>query len=199
MILRGKNMSDTEIFGFNREGNEYKEAEIKNAWRGAMAVWESLEEKYLPQYRPSHTPSFITDEILVSYLQYKPTRMRDFSNEGGMKEVWELANDARLEDYEKVVLATTFDNYIVKKEDFPELVSAFREFGGNNSLAEQADIIEKMYGDENCIAVGFNQTSVNHTCWANSEGIDEESQRYIPYNIIKGTRHIDLFRALIGE
>lgn len=37
--------------------------------------------------------------------------------------------------------------------------STFREFEGETSLKEQADIIEKMLHDRNCIAVGFNQSS----------------------------------------
>lgn len=93
----------------------------------------------------------------------------------------------------KVALASTFDNVIIKKENMPKLISAFREFRGETSIKEQADIIEKMLNDENCIAVGFNQTSVNDDTWTNFGGYDEEKDEEIPYNILTGERHWELF------
>lgn len=41
-------MSYTEIHRITKSGNTKRVAEIKNAWRGAMAVWTCLEDKYLP-------------------------------------------------------------------------------------------------------------------------------------------------------
>lgn len=40
-------MSYTEIVGFNKEGNTYSQADIRNAFRGAMAIWRAMEENIL--------------------------------------------------------------------------------------------------------------------------------------------------------
>ncbi len=186
-------MSYTEIYGFNKEGFAYSEADVKNAHRGAMAIWSILENRYLPQYRPSYVPSYISDEELERYCHYKPARTSAFMDENAMKEVWNLVDDERLKDCEKIALASTFDHVIINKDDFPRLINAFREFEGQTSLKEQADIIEKMLTDENCIAVGFNQTSVNGDTWTNLGGFDEEVEECIPYNILTGDKHWELF------
>ena len=78
----------------------------------------------------------------------------------------------------------------------PKLISAFKEFEGNTSLKEQADIIEEMMKDENCIAVGFNQTSVNGDTWLNFGGYNEENDEPISYNILTGNKHWELFEKL---
>jgi hypothetical protein len=53
-----------------------------------------------------------------------------------------------------------------------------------------------MLNDENCIAVGFNQTSVNGDTWTNFGGYDEEKEEYIPYNILTGNKHWELFKEV---
>lgn len=41
-------MSYTELFGFDKNGDAFYYSEVRNAWRGGMAIWQRLEEKYLP-------------------------------------------------------------------------------------------------------------------------------------------------------
>ncbi|WP_041272397.1 hypothetical protein [Desulfitobacterium hafniense] len=186
-------MSYTEIYGFSTSGDAYLYGEVKNAWRGGMAIWNILEERYLPQYRPSYVPNYIPDDRVEDYLHYKPSRCGACMDDGAMKEIWKLFDDERLKDCEKIALASTFDRVIVIKENLPKLVAAFREFDGQTSLKEQADIIEKMVEDDDCIAIGFNQTSVNSDTWANFGGYDEETDEYLPYNILDGDKHWELF------
>lgn len=189
--MKGKHMSYTEIYGFNKEENAYFAEKVKNSWRGAMAIWLILEEKYLPPFRPSYVPSNIPDSEIKNYCGYKPSRYTSFNNVA-MKEIWNLVDDKRLSKCEKIVLASTFDNVIVKKENMPKLISAFKEFEGDTLLKEQSDVIETLLQDENCIAVGFNQTSTNGTTWVNRGGYDE-NQNPIPYNILTGDEHWELF------
>jgi hypothetical protein len=113
-------MSCTEIFGFDKEGNAYLQDEIKNSWRGAMAIWNILEQRYLPQYRPSFIPDYIADEDIEDYCKYKPSRTSAMFDKNAMQEIWDLANDKRLKDNEKIVLSTTFDDLIIKKENFKQ-------------------------------------------------------------------------------
>ena len=59
-------MSYTEIYAFNQEGNAYMAGMVRNSWRGAMAVWNIMEERHLPPYVPEREiPANLptTDEI----------------------------------------------------------------------------------------------------------------------------------------
>jgi hypothetical protein len=138
-------MSYTEIYRITKAGNTKLEGEIRNAHRGAMAVWTYLEEKYLPP--------------LIKYGQ-KFTRVI-CSEPEEIQPLWDLAKDERLSEAEKICMLSTFDNVMVLKEDIPRLCKAFREFPGQTSLPEQADLIESLLKVKNCWAVCWNQTSVN--------------------------------------
>lgn len=165
-------MSSTEIFGFNKQGEAYFYDEVKNSWRGGMAIWRILEEKYLPPYMFGFSPSRCSG-----------------SNVEAMGEIWDLVLNENVTETDKICLATTFDKSLVKKEDIPKIVKAFREFDGETSLKEQADILEEMYQDEDCIAVGWNQTSVNGDNWCTKGGYDEEEDDCIPYNCLTMEEH----------
>lgn len=165
-------MSYTEIVGFNKEGNAYSQADIHNAFRGAMAIWQIMEKKYLPVGRFSRCV---------------------MCNEKDIQEIWDLAQNEKVSESDRICLATTFDNCVIKKEDFQKVITAFREFEGETSLEEQADVLEEMLSDEDCIAVAWNQTSVNENQWLSSGGYDEEKEEYIPYNLNSGEKHFYLF------
>lgn len=191
-------MSYTEIFGFDKEGNAYAQADIKNAFRGAMAIWNILEKKYLPPYIPEYARRLgaTAYEEAEKILHYKPTRCSSLMEENAMKEIWSLADKKEVSETDRICLFTTFDKCLVKKADIPEVIRAFREFEGETSLKEQADILEIMYMDEDCTAAGWNQTSVNGDTWINSGGYDEENDCSIPYNCLSGDGHYWLFDEL---
>ena len=52
-----------------------------------------------------------------------------------------------------------------------------------------------MLEDETCIAVGWNQTSVNADTWL-SYNYDEELEDYVPYNCLEQNEHYWLFDEL---
>lgn len=164
-------MSYTEIVGFNKEGNAYSQADIYNAFRGAMAIWRAMEEKYLPVGRFS----------------------RCVMGGEGMREIYNLLRSEKVSENDKICLASTFDNVVVKKKDFQKVITAFREFDAETSLKEQADVLEEMLVDEGCIAVAWNQTSVNENNWLIGGGYDEEKGEYIPYNLFSGKKHQYIF------
>lgn len=161
-------MSCTEIYGFDKDGNAYCQTEVKNAWRGAMAIWNALGERYLPLGKSI------------------------FNNER-MRQIWSLYDSSNISNTDKICLGTTFDKVLIKREDIPDVVEAFRDFDGDTSLKEQADILEEMFKDGDCIAVGWNQTSVTCENWENFGGYDEEKDESIPYNCLTGTEHWYLF------
>ena len=165
-------MSYTEMVGFNKDGSAYSQADIHNAFLGAMEVWRRMEEKYLPMGQFSRCV---------------------MGSEKDMREIWDLVGNDKVSENDQICLATTFDNCVVKKEDFHKVITAFREFDGETSLSEQADVIEEMLADEDCIAVAWNQTSVNCNQWL-SDSFNEEKEEYIPYNLFSGEKHFYLFK-----
>jgi hypothetical protein len=167
-------MSYTEIYRFTKKGNAIKFTEIKNAFRGAMAVWSELERRHLPKYSP-----IWAIDTTKSY-----SRCSDFLG-GGVKEIWGLQHSDKLTKQEKICLLSTFDNVVVDKDNIPELISAFRDFGGNTSLPEQAKEIELLYNSkQDFIAIGWNQTSVNGDAWC-SYNLNKKKDHWYLFEDIK--------------
>lgn len=149
-----------------------------------MAIWQRLEEKYLPPY-------------FSKYAHIETSRCYSMDGEA-MNDIWRLANSKRVSEDDKICLLTTFDNVLVKKEDMQKVIDAFRNFDGETSLKEQADILEEMLKDDDCIAVGWNQTSVNCDAWDKYE-YDEETDEYKPYNCLSGDKHGWLFHDTFDD
>jgi hypothetical protein len=190
-------MSTTEIFGFAKDGSAYFLGETKNSWRGGMAVWGILEEKYLPPYLPSYAPpGVLSVDEFERHLGWRPTRTSSIMDEKAMKEIWDLSDSKKVSTTDKIVLFTTFDKCLVKRADIPKVIEAFRNFEGETSLNEQADVLQQALDDEKCIAVGWNQTSVNGDTWGTIGGYDEENDESIPYNCLTQNEHYWLFDEL---
>jgi hypothetical protein len=182
-------MSTTEIYSFDKEGNASFYDDVHNAWRGAMAVWKIVEERHLTPYLPKFPfPSQFS----------KPSRTTAISDETAMNEIWGLWDNPNVPENDRIVLGTTFDKVLVKKEDIPKVIEAFRSFGGETSLPEQADILQALFEDDDCIAVGWNQTSVNGDTWSNYR-YNEETGECDPYNCLTQDEHWWLFEELNKE
>ena len=151
-------MSYVEIFKFDKKGDSEGYGEVKNSWLGAMAVWEILGKKYC-----GHGTSMF--------------------NISQMKRIWNLVDNKSVPLHERIVLFTTLDKCLFKKEDIPKVVDAFRKFDGNTNLKEQADILDDLYKEDDCIAVGFHQNSCSCEQW-------------YEYNCLSGTGHFWLFDEL---
>ena len=180
-------MSTVEIYGFNRDGICDRYVEVRNAWRGAMAVWMDLEKRYLPPYY-LRTDDGRETQLAVSRVTAMASR-----GENPMREIWDLTNNDALAEAEKIVLTSTFDNVLVKAEDCKEVIEAFRAYPGDTNLKEQADAIERLIADPECTAIGWNQTSVSADNWMNAGGYDEETEESIPYNYMTMEGHWWMF------
>lgn len=194
-------MSCTEIYSFNKAGNASLFGTTENSWRGGMAVWRAMEERHLPQYVPEYVKKLpryrpgMTAAEIEEMIGYKPSRTAIMycDKDDPMKEICELADDPAIPRHERVALFTTFENALVRREHFQEVIDAFRAFGGKTSLPEQADILEKMLLQDDIIAAGWNQTSISGDTWGNANGYNEETEESIPYNCLTGTRHYWIF------
>lgn len=180
-------MTCTEIHGITKNSAE-RIGETKNSWRGGMAVWTALEKKYLPKYIPEWAKNMNTGNEEYS-------RTTAFSSDA-MKEIWDLFKSEELSESERIVLGSTFDHVLVKVENVDRLLKAFREFEGNTSLKDQADIIEKGIAENpEIVAIGWNQTSVNGDVWT-STNYNEELEEYAGYNLEKDTKHWFLIESI---
>ena len=196
-------MSETIIYGFGPDGIcTCEEASAKNAWRGAMAIWKILEKKYLPPYRPRYVPASVPDNEINEYLGFEPTRVSG-ANMDAMNAIWHLFIIDSVSITDKIVLGTTFDNVLVRREDIPKVIEAFeafdKEHDGMTNLKEQADGLRAFYEDEDVSAVGWNQTSVNGDDWSNAGDtiLDEDGAEIgSPYNYKTGKKHWWLFDEL---
>ena len=183
-------MSYTEIYKFNKNGNAEAIGEIRNAFRGAMAVWSSLEKKYLPEFIPEWAKSFPA-EPGKTYSRISSMNQED------MKEIWGIVKHPDITDTHKIAMNSTFDNVVVKRENLERLLVAFREFEFETSLKEQADLIEAALKDDpELLGIAWNQTSVCGDTWDNIGGYDEETEEPIPYNLLKEEKHWFLFEEL---
>lgn len=170
-------MSYTGLYRFTKSGYPKKFAEISNSHRGAMAIWRTLEKRYLPEYIPTWAVRLPKQE------PFYYTRV----NDGNYDELWDLSLDDKVSEVDKICLISTFDNAIVYRKDILRLTNAFRRFDGETSLKEQADKIDKyMQLDKSFIAIGWNQTSVNADAWLSPKSS-------IGYNILTETNHINVF------
>jgi len=155
-------MSYTVIYGIKLNGDVVFVSETDNAFRGAMHVWMQLCDKY---------------NISGSLFE-------------GFDELWKIADKGILDQFENIVLKSTFDNVVVMKDNIPMLLDAFREYDkmfSGSTLHEQAEIIEKdILINEDMIGVCWNQTSVNGNPW--TDGHDEDDEE-IPYNTSNGAKH----------
>lgn len=164
-----------------------------------MAIWTLLEQRYLPPYRPSFVPAHIPDCGVEAFLGYKPSRTSampkgpNYDDFSAQREIWNLADSEAVPLPERIVLSTTFDHMVVRIEEIDQVIKAFRSFGGETSLGEQADILERIKREGVYIAVAWNQTSVCSSPWFIE---NEETEEVVPYNLNLGTKHHFLFDEL---
>lgn len=100
-----------------------------------------------------------------------------------MREIWNLVDDQDVPITERIVLFTTLDKCLVRRENLEKVINAFREFVGETSLSEQADILQELLSDDDCIAVGWHQNSISCEQW-------------FDYNCLKDTEHYWMFDEL---
>ena len=146
-------MSQTIIFAFDKEGNSEEYGYTKNAWRSALAVWNIMGKRHLG--------------IGVSL------------NESAMKQIWDLMDDKRVPMNERIVMGTTLDRCLVRNDEIPKVIEAFKDFEGETSLKEQADILQEIYGSGDYTAVGWRQNSISCEMWNEYNYMTEENHWWL--------------------
>lgn len=169
-------MSEMEIYGVRPNGDVTRAFELPNAWLGAALVWTELGNKYLGPYDPR-------TELERLRREGKEESFDPF----GWVRTWDLADSPKLTDAEWCVLTTTFDHFIVPKEQFEYVAKCFEEFHKEfpkSHYHKLAYLISK-FDALGYIGYCVNATSVNANPWWVREG--DEGR---PYNIYKDNTHI---------
>ncbi len=124
-------MSATYLYTVSPNGPLTLHEEFRNSHRGAMWIWMRLREKFHP------------DHVWPENAPYDDPRVKEASK-WIMKydDIWALSKDSRLCRNEKIVLMSTYDNVMVKRKNFEELITAFRWFADNYGT-ESAEEKEK--------------------------------------------------------
>lgn len=179
-------MSYTTLYVFRKDGELETYAEYKNAWHGAMLVWNGMAERY-------NAPFSLIDEK-------------------SMQALWDLAGDKKVAEHDRITLATTFDRKVVYTGGFPRLVAAMKEAAKwlpeHCHINKQVADIEKIMADKAIIAVCWNQTSVVDA-WGSGEYRDSyeedingqscEEEEEVPYNLNRHKLHENLFDCIDGK
>lgn len=135
-------MSYTELYGVTKKGNFKLVNEFENASLGGLWIWKMLFDKYL--------------------------KKEEYFNES-FKKIWDLIKSPELKEYEKIVLCSTFDYFVLKPEDIDEFVAAleifineFKDSEGllNPNLSKQIQEIKKLKKYSKYIGYVYNQSSV---------------------------------------
>ena len=154
-------------------------AEFGNAWHGAMQIWSQVCKRYLG---------------------------RDFSmasaTDGGDKECWNLTGEDRVPFDHRIVLASTFDTVMVKRENIPRLIQAMeqyiKDFDEPGHLPAQIEKLTELVDDESCFAVCWQQTSCADTWFGYDECPTCGHEKSRPYDVSKDEDHWFLFDDVVN-
>lgn len=149
-------MSATEIYLVQNGKQPRLIGETRNAFRGAMYVWNDIARRY---FGMDSFPMFCEEK---------------------MKEVWNADADNGLSEHEIIVLNSTMDTVTCDQSDAERLCAAFDKYAvehPNSSLGEQSEIIKKFLAGNIAASgvIAWVQTSVSDG-WFSSYEEDEEGE-----------------------
>lgn len=166
-------MSTTTGYLVGADGIVRPDREFKNAWHGAMALWDYLARTFLDPKAPRGT-----DKYMLPSAQF-------LFDPKAQKSLWGLAADTTVPRHLRVAEMTTFDRAVLRRADFAvaadaldlackEIVAA----GGSSHLDQQAAWLRENAADENVVGAAWQQTSVSEDLWVVYDEGGEEGRDY---------------------
>jgi len=145
-------MSYTELYTVTKLGNCIPFADYKNAWLGAMLVWNNLYKRYCGEYIQKKAER-------IGELFENPYLQDDF------REIWKLFHNKTVKPSHRIVLCSTFDRFILERERFKDFHGAVGEYAQDfencGTYPVMAERILKLSKRASIIGVCWNHTSVN--------------------------------------
>ncbi|MCE8034574.1 hypothetical protein EKK97_13815 [Billgrantia tianxiuensis] len=159
-------MSRTEIFLLQPNGGVHV-LEFRNAWRGAMYVWNDIAKRYCG-------------------FERFPLGFDDKGKEQQM-DVWNYGNrNPDMPEHDAIVLLSTMDHALLEPDQWERLAEAFEKYGSehpDSSYSEQAAALRQAMESEagkDVTGIGWLQTSVCDTEWLIWDEDGEERRSYDP-------------------
>lgn len=115
---------------------------------GGLAViefWMKMEEKYLPCIE-NHS------RLSIGLLGNKKLKVQ---------EIWNLVDDKQLTIEERMIMASTFDFMIIKKEYIPFMIEVYCSQYANKAMKDISSVLKNLYKDNNCFGYGIIWSSVS--------------------------------------
>ena len=125
-------------------------------------IWNGLEEQYLPPFSIS------------SFTGKRISRMA-IGNEKEMQKIVNLINDDKLEEFEKILLLSTFDYGFIKYESIDKFCNALKEF-------------ENKYGDSEAF-----ETVIKALEHEKEREIKNRSKFFGLYDSVSGVDHLEIY------
>lgn len=162
-------MSYCEICVVESDGKVSPHKEFRNSWGGAARIWHSLAREYLGDK--------------AEWL-FDPDKL------------WALQDNEDISPEVRAVLISTFDNAMIKKENFEIMAILYDTFhktypvepGAADHLPAIAAEIRKLIAADNVQAVCFYWTSCGEYPWEVLPDDDEDGEPE-PYDINKHHKH----------
>lgn len=169
-------MSYTELYVLTKDKN-YERQDFKNAFRGAMYVW---------------------NDIAKRYAGFEMFPMFDLEDQ---MEVWNYnnRNPGIMSNHEAIVMSSTMDGALVEGNRWKDLSDAFEQYGDehpNSNFLEQANAIREFVsrlGEDEILAFGWNQTSVNEPWCVQYNDETDDMDVYDPH---EQSKHFWVYEGL---
>lgn len=139
-----------------------------NSFCGSFLFWTKMEDKYLePDYR----------EIKGFVPLYSEPISRLVHPAKKASEIWNLVDDKRLAIEERIIMATTFDYCIIKKEYFSIIITLFSSKYATNVMSSISESFTRLLNEDDCIgaAICWNTVMDLYGCMC-----DENDEEYYP-------------------
>ena len=150
-------MASTEIWIVKRRNRAMSHyADVSGAAQGALYIWYTMEEKYLPSMTTglSFYDSYVHRIPYMVYSEYKQE----------CDKLWKIPYLPGVPEDERIVFASCGDYVYVAYNDLPKVAEAYRsvEFS-NDHMKKYADVLDRIHSEfteKNVIGVYTLQTSV---------------------------------------
>lgn len=143
-------MSHCELIIF-KNGKQNHSVEFGNSWGGSPRIWSVLFDYHIPKID-----------------QFDSWLLSDHND----RRLWDLVYRKDIPEFERSVLAFTFDRFYVKRSNFKRLSSDLVQFvkkhpvvGKVDHLLSWAKCIEENDKSEDVEAIGLYGTSVSENLW----------------------------------
>jgi len=140
-------MSYTTLYKVPESGEIQTYKEYGNAFRSAWLVWDTMSKLYLKK-------------DAVEFM---------LKGDHAMQPVWDLWKDPSVPESHRIVMASTFDKVMVRRENLERLASAYdaysRAVEDAGHIEAMASDLRELARDETCFAVCWCQTSVSADTW----------------------------------